>query len=272
MSIQVSHYSGCGNSFIVLENIKLWFPVANHHLIHALCQNAGVDGLILVQKSAVADFQMAFFNSDGSEASMCGNGIRCMMRYLKDKIGFAKQNATIQAKERILHLSVSGDNISVDMGQVQELGFDIFLTFQDKEFIFHHLNSGVPHLVTVVEDVEAIDVAKTGAFFRSHPQFMPQGANVNFVQIINPSFCKIRTFERGVEAETLACGTGAVASAYALKKAYRLQVPMKLQVRSKEHLEIDITPKTCTMTGPAVCIRDGKLHFDTDTHTFSLEF
>lgn len=258
MTFSVSHYSGCGNSFLLLDNQKLWFPKESKELILQICKTAQVDGLILVEKSADADFQMRFFNNDATEASMCGNGIRCMGRYLKDKLQVNSESITIQAKERTLKLTFVADEIKVDMGDVVELGFDIFLSHEGKEFVLHHLDTGVPHVVVVVEDVDAIDVEKVGAYFRWHERFQPQGANVNFVEIVSPTAAKIRTFERGCETETLACGTGAVASSYALSKTYRLKVPMKLQVRSNEFLKVDIQAKKATLQGAAKWVRDGK--------------
>ena len=273
MQAIVSHYSGCGNDFIVIDDRKKWFCEQNSSLISEIClQSAKVDGLILVQSSTSAHFKMKFFNNDGHEASMCGNGIRALMRFLKEKLYFPHTKCSIETKNRILALECIGDLIRVEMGKIQELGWNILLqdpADKNTHWTFHLLDSGVPHLVTFVPDVDAIDVAKVGSYFRHHPQFQPYGANVNFVAI---EARKIRTFERGVEGETLACGTGATAAAYAMHKLYATQTPIALQVRSGDFLGLDIRDDGVGMTGPATWIRDALFSFTEDKKHFTLTF
>jgi diaminopimelate epimerase len=273
MHATVSHYSGCGNDFILIDDRKKWFCEENTSLISELCiQKAKVDGLILVQSSTSAHFKMKFFNNDGHEASMCGNGIRSLMRFLKEKLSFPHAKCSIETKNRILELECIGSLIRVEMGTIQELGWNIQLadpTEKNTNWTFHLLDSGVPHLVTFVPDVDVIDVAKIGSYFRHHPQFQPHGANVNFVAI---DARKIRTFERGVEGETLACGTGATAAAYAMHKLYATPSPIALQVRSRDFLEIDIQNTDVHMTGPATWIRDAHLSLSEDKKHFTLTF
>ena len=244
-----SHYSGCGNDFIIRDDRDASFPIENGTLIQNACLYAGVDGLILVQKSNDADFRMRFFNNDGKEASMCGNGLRCFFQFIREKLHFPETQATIQTQNRRLHVEDRNGLIRVEMGAAEELGWNIEL----EDYLFHHINTGVPHIVTVVDDVEKVDVNSVGAHFRSHSHFGKQGTNVNFV---DPKTLKIRTFERGVEGETLACGTGATATAYALHKMLNIPSPITLQVRSQEYLTIDVTGNSCTMTGPALFIKD----------------
>jgi len=243
------HYSGCGNDFIIKDDRDASFPIENNTLIQNACSHAGVDGLILVQRSDTADFRMRFFNNDGKEASMCGNGLRCFFQFIREKLHFSETEATIQTQNRLLHVEDMNGLIRVEMGVAEELGWNIKL----EDHLFHHINTGVPHIVTVVDDVEKVDVNTVGAHFRSHARFGKQGTNVNFV---DPKTFKIRTFERGVEGETLACGTGATATAYALHKIHNIPSPITLQVRSQEHLTIDILENQCTMTGPATFIQD----------------
>lgn len=268
MQISFSHYSGCGNDFILIDDRSEWFCKENAGLISELCQQkAKVDGLILVQSSLLADFKMKFFNNDGSEASMCGNGIRTMARFIKEKLHFPHSKISIETKNRILTLEYIGELIRVEMGPIQELAWNIILSGPNEKntsWTFHLLDSGVPHLVTFVEDVETIDVMKLGSYFRHHLRFQPHGANVNFVEL---STCKIRTFERGVEGETLACGTGSTAAAYAMYKLYKVPSPISMQVRSQDFLQIDIKDKGAYMTGGAKWIRDVHMaHAKDNTH------
>ncbi len=266
MSIPFSHYSGCGNDFVLIDDREMLFCSQNQALIQELCikgsQVAGhvIDGLILVQNSATCQFTMKFFNNDGCEASMCGNGVRALARFVKEKLDFRQPNYLLETKKRTLSIAVLDDLYCVDMGAVVELDFNIQLDFEGTTWQFSYFDTGVPHLVTFVSDIESLDVVKIGNFFRHHVHFQPCGANVNFVEIATS---KIRTYERGVENETLACGTGATACAYALYKIAKKKPPIRLQVRSKDFLEIDFTSSDfAKMTGPATWIGDGTFFLD----------
>lgn len=260
MIYSCSHYSGCGNDFLIFDNRSHWFPRENASLIQSLCRQAKVDGLIAVSTSPSTDFSMQFFNNDGKPAGMCGNGARALFRYLIEKLKITKSKVSIDVYGREIYLESVGDNVRVDMGSVQEFDWKIPLQHDDKTWTWSHLDTGVPHIVTFLENVEHVDVATIGAYFRSHPQFQPQGTNVNFV---DPKRLRIRTFERGVEAETLACGTGATATGIALHKLYGMPWPITLQVQSGEKLEIDYKDGHAFLTGPANWICDGKLRTDT---------
>jgi diaminopimelate epimerase len=270
----VSHYSGCGNDFLILDDRTEWFPL-NPTLIQDLCRQADLpDGFILLQTSKKADFKMRFFNNDGSEAAMCGNGIRSLMQFLKQKLHIPESTCTIETMHRTLDLTFVGTKIAVSMGEVIELGRNITLSFDNKEWVFHFFNSGVPHIVTFIEDIETLDVERIGAYFRNHERFGKEGTNVNFV---DPNRLQIRTFERGVEGETLACGTGATASAYALFHIHQHPFPLSLQVRSQEFLDFDFvkpehSKSTLKMTGGADWIKDGKIQISQDSHVRKIYF
>ncbi|MDB6080739.1 MAG: dapF [Chlamydiia bacterium] len=250
MNALVSHYSGCGNDFILLDDRRELFPENDSVLIKAICIQAGVDGLILVRSSLIAAYRMRFFNNDGYETSMCGNGIRCMMRFIVDKIDPACISCLIETLKGPLQLTIVGSKVQVEMGNVQELGWNIELEYTETNTkrIMHHLDTGVPHLVTFVDDLDSIDIQGEGSYFRHL-----KNANVNFVDVKNR---RVRTFERGVEGETLACGTGVTAVAYALHKIAGIPSPISLKVRSQEVLDIAIMDNTAIMTGPAKWIRD----------------
>ncbi len=251
MQIMISHYSGCGNDFLIIDDRSRCFEPSQSH-IQTLCK--GVDGLILAQLPTVplAHFKMKFYNRDGSEADMCGNGLRCLGMFIKEKFLFTESQCVIETNAGCLKLAFK-EHVTVEIGSVQELGWNISLSHEGVPWTLHHFRVGVPHLVTFVDTIDAIDVMKIGSFFRHHPHFLPAGANVNFV---DPVKCCIRTFERGVEAETLACGTGSTAAAFALHKLYGHVLPIKLKVRSGEYLEVGFTQQNATLSGPVTWVRD----------------
>ena len=208
MLIEFSKYQGTGNDFIIIDNTTNFFPKTNSKLINFLCDRkigVGSDGLILIEKSKSSDFAMIYFNADGNLGSMCGNGARC-------SIHFSVHNKIIDNEVRFLafdglHTGSLSDNlVSVSMSDV--LSYDEF-----NDFIY--VDTGSPHLVKCVDDVNQIDIVKISKEIQKDSRFQ-NGVNVNFLSKEKNDLYKIRTYERGVENETLSCGTGAVASAIAL--------------------------------------------------------
>jgi len=267
-SVQASRYSGCGNDFLIFDNTHSFFPLDDHATIRKLCLSfkKPVDGLILVTPSKRADFSMCFYNRDGSRAAMCGNGVRALARFVQDKLSYTKKGCTIEIEGRIIETQNNGDTICVDMGKVVEKGWNLEFQFEGHLWIFHSLNSGVPHIVTFTSEVDHIDVEKIGTYFRHHEFFAPEGTNVNFV---DPVKMTIRTFERGVEGETEACGTGAVAAAWALHVLHHVHLPIRLQVRSREFLEVQLASGHALLSGPASWQHDVILSFDPEKKSFS---
>lgn len=260
-----SKYSGCGNDFILVDNRDMSFPSTNHFLISKLCQRQfgiGADGLILLENSdSAAGFRMRIFNSDGSEAEMCGNGIRCLLKFIR-QLGFKEQSYTIQTMQRQFKVSFVEDEIIVEMGSPKDIQWNLKLLIDDELKNVHFMDTGVPHAVLFVEDIENVDVPFLGPKIRYHSKFAPKGANVNFVKPISSDSILIRTYERGVEQETLACGTGATASAIAAAKYWGFKSPIKVYLQSKEILKIgfdlDTSPiSSVTLTGPARFIFQG---------------
>lgn len=258
MDLPFSKYSGCGNDFIFVDNRQEIFP-KNQALISNLCKRPlgiGADGLILLEKSEKADFKMRIFNSDGLEAEMCGNGLRCLKKFLKE-LGFKKSSISIETFERVLNIEDAGEFVKAHMGEPQGLKLDLELEIDHKIYPVHFLNTGVPHSVLFVENLNSINVSHLGRKIRQHPDFAPKGCNVNFVQILGKSLIAVATYERGVEEETLACGTGATASAILASVKFQLPTPIEVRVRSGESLIIHFDlekegfPKSVTQTGPA---------------------
>lgn len=281
--IPVSHYSGCGNDFLLLDNRQETIPELSGKMINQLCQpetGAGVDGLIIVGSSKSADVAMKYYNCDGTEAEMCGNGVRCLMQFLRQKLSYPRTRCLLQTKNRDLLVSIEASDVAVHMGDIRELGLNIQLEFQDSLYLLHYIDTGVPHVVIFVDTLNNIDVNKIGAHFRFHERFAPQGANVNFVQVGlgEPQHtAHVRTYERGVERETLACGTGVTAAAYFLHKFHNFRSPISLQVRSGEWLQVlfeEVNGKldNVTLKGPATWIRDGHIQLDTVKSRAKVDF
>ncbi len=236
MNIPFYKYQGAGNDFIMIDNRSESFPKNATNLIAKLCNRhfgIGADGLILLELSEKYDFSMTYFNSDGKESSMCGNGGRCIVRFA-EQLKIVKDKAVFEAIDGIHKAFITKENIQLQMADVESVSvFD------------HHyfLNTGSPHHVEFKEDIKDIDVKNIGANIRYGAPYFSEGTNVNFVKQIAPNQFDIRTYERGVEDETLACGTGATAvaiTAYVSKKAKEKSIEIntlggKLTVSFKEN-------------------------------------
>lgn len=236
-----SKYSGCGNDFILFDNLAGHFPTQDSNLIRRLCHRKhgiGADGVILLERSSSADFGMRIFNSDGTEAEMCGNGLRCIMKFI-ESLGFDKQEFTIQTMHRKLRVKKHSDLVETYLGAPKDIRWNQRVNVEGKEFSLDSLDSGVPHVVLFVDNVESINVNRLGPLFRYHQAFAPRGTNVNFVQVVGPDRIRIRTYERGVEEETLACGTGAAAAAIAAAEKFQLPLPVKVTFESGDTIEVD---------------------------------
>lgn len=265
MRMSFSKYTGCGNDFILIDNRLAIFPHREKALIQELCQRTsgiGADGIVLLEASKKADFKMRIFNSDGSEAEMCGNGIRCLLKFVHE-LGFPRKMYTIETMKKILQATFMGEDISIQMGLPTDMSWDLEIPLKQQSYVLHHLNTGVPHAVLFVKNIETIDVRQIGGEIRHHPLFSPRGVNVTFAQIEPKGTLSVRTFERGVEDETFACGTGATAAALASAHKYGLRSPIQVQTRSKEILEIGFSsPGNVTLTGAAKLVFRGEVNLD----------
>lgn len=235
MNFCFSKYSGTGNDFVLIDNRT---PFFSQKWVPSICNRrngVGADGVILLEKGAKTPFKMRIFNSDGSEAEMCGNGLRCLTKFLVE-LGIDQNTFEIENFEgKIFETRLRDENVSIKMIPPHDLKWHI--TVEGK--IGHFMNTGVPHFVLFSKNIETIDVKKEGAYLRNHPQFQPKGTNVNFATILDDKTLSLRTFERGVEDETLACGTGSVAAALAASQIHDLSSPIRVKARSGAFLKID---------------------------------
>ena len=240
-SINFFKMSGSGNDFILVDNRnKVLDETDLTNFIARVCRrkmSVGADGFILVENSEDADFEWRFYNSDGSVAEMCGNGARCVARFAYlNKIAGTQMSFKTQAG--IVHAHVNGDRVKISMPNPTDFEKDYVLELEDGSLIISSINTGVPHVVIEVDDIENVDVVELGREIRFHKKFGHAGTNVNFIRPLENGTIAMRTYERGVEDETLACGTGAVASAIVMAGKSAIQSPVNILTRSGERLNI----------------------------------
>ncbi|MDR1662860.1 MAG: diaminopimelate epimerase [Endomicrobium sp.] len=216
MEIKFSKLTAAGNDFILIDNREsIIYEKDCQNLARKLCDrrySIGGDGLILLEKSYCKDFKMKFFNSDGSHASMCGNGGRSIAKFAYD-LGIVDSQMVFETDAGVVNAKIlSGDRVKLDLYEPKDLKRNIKVKLSDREFDVDFINTGVPHVVIFIDDIKKIDIFRYGREIRYHKVFAPSGANVNFVQVEKDNTIFVRTYERGVENETLACGTGITAS------------------------------------------------------------
>ncbi len=253
MELEFYKYQGTGNDFILIDNRKSIFPENNIQLISALCSRKfgiGSDGLMLVNYSQEFDFELVFFNPDGSQ-SLCGNGSRCAVRFAND-LGIIKDKTIFMAYDGPHEAQVLDTEIHLQMHDVPS-----FQSLEDGFFA----DTGSPHFVAKMETVEALDILEAGSKIRYDKRFEPSGTNANFIEMIGNESIKVRTYERGVENETLSCGTGVTASAI---YAHELGVQSPVRVQTKGgNLSVKFTKQEnkgytdVWLIGPAVKVFKG---------------
>ena len=222
-----------GNDFVVVDNRKPYLVSRISYLAKKLCDRKlgiGADGLILLEKSKKCDFRMRIFNPDGSEPDMCGNGSRCIALFSNNE-KIAERNMSIETGAGVLLANVRGSNVKINMTDPKDLHLGLDLKIDNKTYKLNHINTGVPHVVCFADDIDSLDLFTLGRAIRYHRAFMPEGTNVNIVETKTKNSIYVRTYERGVESETLACGTGSVASAIISGITKEFKSPVKVHTK-----------------------------------------
>jgi diaminopimelate epimerase len=242
--IEFYKMSGSGNDFIIIDNRDLSLNVGDlPAFARKVCArkiSVGADGLLLIEPSKTVNFKWQFYNSDGSDAEMCGNAARCVARYAYLK-GIAPKKMSFETIAGIIFAEVNDDVVKVRLTDPSPLRIAQTIMLNDRECILDCIDTGVPHAVAFVDSVETCAVVGTGRQIRNHEHFAPRGANADFAEVLNRHKMKVRTYERGVEDETLACGTGVVASVLAAAGRGLVETPVDVTVHSSETLRIYFT-------------------------------
>ena len=259
--------NGAGNDFILVDNRAGKVRLSTEQVVR-LCdrhRGIGADGLFLLRpsESGQAEWAWDFYNSDGSKADMCGNGARCFGRYIQRLTG-AKSQTTFETGAGVITAAFDGERVTVNLTEPKDLKLNQKIALEEGTVVAHSVNTGVPHAIIFVADADKAMVQELGAEIRYHAHFGPRGTNVNFVQLLGPQSIRVRTYERGVEGETLACGTGVSAAALISSVVHGFASPVKVQVQGGDQLQVGFENANGSfskvrLSGPADFVFDGRI-------------
>ena len=261
---------GGGNDFVLIDHRDRFIPEAEQpEFARRVCHRqlgAGADGLILIEASPTADFRWRFYNADGSEPEMCGNGGRCAARFAVLN-SIAPPDLSFETLAGTIKAEVKDRRVKLLMAGIGDFRMEQTISLESATLLGHFLKVGVPHVAVPVADLSQTPVSGWGRAVRFHPLFAPAGTNVNFIRVEGPKTLRIRTYERGVEDETLACGTGAVASALIAARLGQVVSPVTVHTRGGEALTIYFTPQgeafsEVFLEGDALVVYQGELWVD----------
>jgi diaminopimelate epimerase len=267
MVLEFTKMNGAGNDFVLIDNRERKIKLSPEQIVRICHRHRGIgaDGILMLVPciSGKADWAWDFYNSDGSAADMCGNGARCFTRFVQ-KVTGTKTGFTFETGAGVITAAVTDDRVTVSLTQPKDLKLEQKVPLSVGTQAIHSLNTGVPHAVLFVENADQAMVLQLGQEIRFHSHFAPKGTNVNFVQSLGRGNIRVRTYERGVEGETLACGTGVTASALISARLHQFESPVKVQVQNGDTLEVsfkqtDAGFSDVRLTGPADFVFEGKL-------------
>jgi len=260
MSLKFWKMNGAGNDFVVVDNRDLSLDLSGEQ-IAKLCnrqRGVGADGLLAVEPARNGgDFRMRYYNADGGEAEMCGNGARCFAKFANQLSNNQFEKISFETIAGVSGAEFIGEDVRIELSEPFDLQLKNNLAIDGETLTVSSVNTGVPHAVVFVDDLENTDIRRLGAGIRYHEHFAPAGTNANFVEVLSPDMIQLRTYERGVEDETLACGTGMAACALIHHEISGAAPPIKLKVRGGETLEVDFRKDDggayhdVTLLGPA---------------------
>lgn len=267
MVLNFTKMNGAGNDFVLVDNRAQSIRLTREQIVR-LCdrhRGIGADGLILLIPcaSGKADWAWQFYNDDGSTGEMCGNGARCFARFVQKLTG-RDRPFTFETEAGVINAAFQGRNVTVTLTPPGKLELNRKVSLSAGTQTIHSVNTGVPHAVLFVPDADRAMLETLGPEIRRHPGFGPRGTNVNFVQVLGPGRVRVRTFERGVEGETLACGTGVTASALVASRVHQFNSPVKVRVQGGDELEVGFRENNgdfldVRLSGPADFAFEGTL-------------
>lgn len=265
MTLHFTKMNGAGNDFVVIDNRDFRYPLTKEQIAR-LCdrhRGVGADGLLAVEPAEKgADVKFRYYNADGGEAEMCGNGARCFGRYTSRLLGGDQSTLTFETIAGTLTAELVNTEVRIAMSD--PVGLELQAPV-DSLAPVHNLNTGVPHAVVFLDQFDDLEIVKEGAAIRYHPHYQPNGTNANFATVLAPDHLAVRTYERGVEDETLACGTGITACALIHHLLTEAPSPVRIDVRGGDTLSIGFEPGPdqsfthVTLTGPADFVFDGQI-------------
>ncbi len=268
MTLSFTKMNGAGNDFVVIDNRELQTDLSNEQIAQ-LCdrhRGVGADGLLAVEPAENgADVKFRYYNADGGEAEMCGNGARCFARFTAKVLENGKDKLSFETIAGTLGATLIGEEVMIEMSDPFDLEMNAPVKAEGLDFPVHNVNTGVPHAVVFVQDLENTDIVASGASIRYHKHYEPNGTNANFVEVLAPDHLRVRTYERGVEGETLACGTGITACALVHHLLTGAASPVKITVEGGDDLSIGFEPgpdqtfKNVTLSGPADFVFSGEI-------------
>lgn len=261
--------NGAGNDFVVFDNRDQSLDFSKEKIARICNRQRGVgsDGLLMVEpaQTSDADYRMRYYNADGGEAEMCGNGARCFARFVNLLCDNKLETTSFETIAGVIGAEFIGDEVRIELSEPFDQAAGVELDLDGESFTAHFINTGVPHAVVFVDDPAGIDIRRLGAAVRFHDHFAPAGTNANFVGKNDDGSIEIRTYERGVEDETLACGTGMVACAIFHHELNGAASPVSVTVAGGETLEVGFSKKEdgryekVTLLGPAEFTFEGSL-------------
>jgi diaminopimelate epimerase len=267
MVLEFTKMNGAGNDFVLIDGRAQKIRLTREQIVR-LCdrhRGVGADGVMMLIPctSGKADWAWEFYNSDGSAGEMCGNGSRCFARFVQKRTGNPR-DFTFETGAGIIGAKFQGERVMVNLTAPRDLRLSEQVKLGSGVQTIHSINTGVPHAVIYVPDADKAMVAQVGPEIRHHSHFAPKGTNVNFTQVLGPNHIRVRTFERGVEGETLACGTGVTAAALVSSRVHKFASPVKVQVQGGDDLEVSFTERNggfedVKLTGPAEFVFEGKI-------------
>ena len=267
MQVRCTKMNGAGNDFVLIDNREAGLRLKPADVVRICHRQKGVgaDGLLLLvpSRTGKADWAWDFYNNDGSTAEMCGNGARCFARFIQRQAG-TNGKTSFETGAGIITATFAADRARINLTVPKDLRLNEKVQLSSGVETIHSLNTGVPHAVVFVPDADKAMVQGLGHEIRFHEHFAPKGTNANFVQVLGPNQIRVRTYERGVEGETLACGTGVTASALISAKLHGFTSPVSVKVQGGDVLEVSFRETgglfdEVHLAGPADFVFDGQI-------------